>query len=153
MFSWARFPADIISYLISHEGEAGGVRAVGQALRLVLNLFLDAGSGTGVMNGGEGTPNNRTSNGTREGSAANGIIQRKTSFRFAGGRIMLFLAGAPNHGPGTISSLATSSAGGGIESGQHAPNEGQTAHQTHQTGEVSPEDLFRGEVGGFSDDA
>lgn len=60
---------------------------------------------------------------------------------------MLFLAGAPNHGLGAILSPATSSAGGGTESGQHAPNEGQTAHQTEA---VSPEDLFRGEVSGFS---
>lgn len=108
-----------------------GTRATGLAVKLLLDLILEASTvastPSSTMTAGAG--------GTRGGATGNmaPAVERGRGFSFAGCRLMLFLGGAPDRGPGAVGMGPVPSAGG--EEGEEEEQEGFVHDQ-----------LFRGEV-------
>lgn len=108
-----------------------GTRATGLAVKLLLDLILEASTTAS-------TPSSTTAagaGGTRGGATGNmaPAVERGRGFSFAGCRLMLFLGGAPDRGPGAVGMGPAPSAAGG--EGEEEEQEGFVHDQ-----------LFRGEV-------
>ncbi|CAM9709443.1 unnamed protein product [Ectocarpus sp. 12 AP-2014] len=99
-----------------------GTRVTGLAVKLLLDLLLGAapgpagagatstaGGGRDAKDGRVGAPGRRTSTGAS--AAERGV--GGGGFAFAGCRLMLFLGGAPDRGPGAVGVVSPAVAGGG----------------------------------------
>eukprot|EP00752_Nemacystus_decipiens_P002888 g2687.t1 len=98
-----------------------GTRATGLAVKLLLDLLLRASPG-----GAAGTSSTASTGGSQRAgrgarAAAGGMppaVERGGSFTFAGCRLMLFLGGPPDMGPGAVGVVSPGLAGAGDGEGE-----------------------------------
>lgn len=121
-----------------------GTRAAGLAVKLLLDLILGVTPGEGVGDkNASGSGNAAAAAGRRSGVGGNSngtgyrrmapAVERTRGFHFAGCRLMLFLGGAPDRGPGAVMVGVPSAAAVGGDADQDG------------NGAVHDQ-LFRGEV-------
>ncbi|CAM9609032.1 unnamed protein product [Laminaria digitata] len=116
-------------------GESVGSRATGLTVKLLLDLLLGvgaAGAGSAAHSGGDG-------GGQGDGGKKKPAVDRGEGFTFAGCRLMLFLGGAADRGPGAVGAVSLPPAAAAAVGGEGGGNgEGEGDGFVH-------DQLFRGE--------
>eukprot|EP00903_Cladosiphon_okamuranus_P017430 g16054.t1 len=122
-----------------------GSRATGLAVKLLLDLLLRTSPGGTAGSNASTAPSKRAA--ARGAAAAGGIppaVERGGSFTFAGCRLMLFLGGAPDRGPGAVGVV---SQGLGLGGGGEGDAEGDRfVHDQLFCGEPRALGFYRGQA-------